>query len=174
MSHFVVDVETDGPIPGFYSIINFAILKVTPQLDKVFYGEMAPISPFRDEEAAAISGINRDTHNSYKSPNLIINQAIDWVERINNGKRAFFWSDNNGFDWSFINYYFHAYGGKNPFGYSSRRIGDLYCGLKSNPYAKWKHLRDTQHTHNPIDDAKGNAEALLKINNEFNLKLKFK
>jgi hypothetical protein len=29
--------------------------------------------------------------------------------------------------------------------------------------ASWKQLRDTKHTHNPVDDAKGNAEAILKM-----------
>ena len=26
---------------------------------------------------------------------------------------------------------------------------------------EWKQFRRTRHTHNPVDDAKGNAEALL-------------
>jgi hypothetical protein len=53
--------------------------------------------------------------------------------------------------------------GRNPFGWSSRRIGDIYCGFKNDMYANWKYLRDTKHTHNPVDDAKGNAEAILKM-----------
>jgi len=34
------------------------------------------------------------------------------------------------------------------------------------------HLRKTKHTHNPVDDAKGNAEALLALKNEMGLKIK--
>jgi hypothetical protein len=30
-------------------------------------------------------------------------------------------------------------------------------------YSTFKHLRETKHTHHPVDDAKGNAEALLKM-----------
>ena len=30
-------------------------------------------------------------------------------------------------------------------------------------YIKWKWMRKTTHTHNPVDDAKGNAEALLEM-----------
>ena len=30
-------------------------------------------------------------------------------------------------------------------------------------FAKWKHLRETRHSHNALDDAKGNAEAILKM-----------
>ena len=77
-----------------------------------------------------------------------------------------FISDNNGFDWQFINYYFHQCCGENPFGFSSRRITDLYAGFKKStrvPAKEWKQLRKTKHTHNPLDDARGNAEALLQM-----------
>jgi hypothetical protein len=30
-------------------------------------------------------------------------------------------------------------------------------------FQSFKHLRRTAHTHNPIDDAKGNAESLLAL-----------
>ena len=39
----------------------------------------------------------------------------------------------------------------------------LYCGMKNDTFAKWKHLRDTKHTHNPVDDVMGNAEVLVKM-----------
>jgi hypothetical protein len=32
-----------------------------------------------------------------------------------------------------------------------------------NMRAKWKHLRQTPHDHNPVNDAKGNAEAFRVI-----------
>ena len=36
----------------------------------------------------------------------------------------------------------------------------------------FKHLRRTKHTHNPVDDAKGNAEALLTMKNEMGLRIR--
>jgi len=74
----------------------------------------------------------------------------------------------------FICWYFHHFLNRNPFGYSSRRIGDLYCGLVSDTFAQWKHLRKTEHTHNPVDDAMGNAEVLLHMKNELQLKIDLK
>jgi eukaryotic-like serine/threonine-protein kinase len=76
------------------------------------------------------------------------------------------------FDWQFINYYFHRFLGKNPFGFSARRIGDLYSGLvrDASKASEWKKYRVTAHTHNPVDDAKGNGEALKKIK-ELGLKI---
>ncbi|MFL5729533.1 MAG: hypothetical protein ACJ75J_08630 [Cytophagaceae bacterium] len=72
---------------------------------------------------------------------------------------------NPAFDWQWINYYFHFYLGANPFGFSARRIGDMYAGMMKDlsKGSEWKKFRKTKHTHNPVDDAKGNAEALLTM-----------
>src|SRR5574343_317840 len=85
-----------------------------------------------------------------------------WITENSKG-RPIFISDNLAYDWQFINYYFHYFLGRSPFGFSGRRIGDLYAGMMKDTYSKWKHLRKTYHSHHPVDDAKGNAEALLEI-----------
>ena len=83
------------------------------------------------------------------------------------GFRPLFVSDNPAYDWQFINYYFHLFLGKNPFGHSARRIGDFYAGLTSDftNSSSWKKLRVTPHDHNPVNDAMGNLEAFEKILN---------
>jgi hypothetical protein len=95
----------------------------------------------------------------------------DWLAARAKGRPVFV-SDNVAFDWQFINYYFHRFIGRNPFGFSGRRIGDLYAGLvkDASKATEWKKYRVTAHTHNPVDDAKGNAEALKKFR-EFGLKI---
>jgi len=45
--------------------------------------------------------------------------------------------------------------------------------MQKDVYSRWKHLRKTSHTHHPVDDAKGNAEALLKMK-EMGLKINLK
>jgi hypothetical protein len=82
-----------------------------------------------------------------------------------------FVSDNNGYDWQFINWYFHHFTGANPFGFSSTNLGSLYKGIVRDVTQNFKHLRRTRHTHHPVDDAKGNAEALLAIRERFELKI---
>ena len=88
-----------------------------------------------------------------------------WIKDTYKGQRVITWSDNPAFDWQFVNGMLWDVCGENPLGFSSRRIGDLYAGLTGNAQnaSKWKKLRDTKHTHNALDDAKGNAEALAKI-----------
>ncbi|MDY0987272.1 exonuclease [Flavobacterium sp. CFBP9031] len=173
MSYIVVDIESDGPIPGDYSMICFGAVLVNEKLDKTFYGKLKPISDKFDPQALAISGFNRETTLEFDDPKEVMLNFEEWIKENSKG-RPIFISDNNGFDWMFICWYFHHFLNRNPFGYSSRRIGDLYCGLVNDTFAQWKHLRKTEHTHNPVDDAMGNAEALLHMKNEMQLKIDLK
>ena len=50
-----------------------------------------------------------------------------------------------------------------PFGFSSTNLGSLYKGMAGDMRKSFKHLRKTKHTHHPVDDARGNAEALLQM-----------
>jgi hypothetical protein len=89
-------------------------------------------------------------------------EFANWAE--GHGKsRSLFIRDNNGFDWQFINWYFWHFTDGNPFGHTSSSLGSLYKGLVQDSFQNFKHLRKTVHTHNPVDDAMGNAEALLEM-----------
>ena len=169
MPMIVVDVEADGPIPGDFSMISFGAVVVEAPLDKTFYGQLKPVSEKWLPEALAVSGHTREETMSFGDPLDVMTSFEKWLKDIDPGRLVFI-TDNLAFDWQFINWYFHHFLGRNPFGYSGRRIGDLYSGLKKDLFAanNWKKLRETKHTHNPVDDAKGNAEALLKILSEFN------
>ena len=169
MSFFVTDVESDGQIIGKHSIVCFGVVKLTPELDTKFYGQMKPISNEYVPDALAVSGFSREEHNTFPEPEYVMKTFAEWLKKHSTG-RPILISDNNGYDASWINYYFHVYYGSNPFGWSSRRIGDLYCGMMKDTWAGWKKLRVTKHTHNPVDDAMGNAEALLKMK-EMGLKI---
>lgn len=172
MSIFVIDVESDGGLLGVNSMVCFGAVKLTPELDTTFYGKIKPISDTYDPDALAVSGFSREEHLTFDDPYKTMFDFYQWITDNSNGRPVFI-SDNNGYDASWINYYFLKYVGKNPFGWSSRRIGDLFCGMMKDTYATWKHLRKTKHTHNPVDDAKGNAEALLKMK-EMGLKISTK
>jgi len=100
-----------------------------------------------------------------------MNDFSNWL-KLNCKDRLVFISDNNGFDWMFICWYFHHFTGSNPFGHSSQNLGSLFKGIVKDTFKNFKHLRKTTHTHHPVDDAKGNAEALLSIKAEYGLKIK--
>lgn len=170
MTYVIVDVESDGPAPGLYSMVCFGAVAVTPALDATFYGRVRPISEQWIPQALAVSGFSREQHATFDDPADVMGRFAAWIA-AHGGKRPIFISDNNGFDWGFINYYFHRYLQKNPFGFSSQNLGSLYKGLVKDTFATFKHLRETRHTHHPVDDARGNAEALLKLKRELGLKI---
>ena len=157
----VVDLETDGNLLGTNSMVCFGAVIVEDGLKRTFYGKTRPISDIYNPEALAVSGFSREEHETFDDPKEVMELFEKWLKENINGKPTLI-SDNNGFDASWINWYFIKYLGKNPFGWSSRRITDLICGYENNLYFKWKWMRDTPHTHNPIDDCRGNAEVLLK------------
>ena len=165
MSYIVVDVESDGPYPESmigYSMVCFGAVIVEPSLKKTFYGQTCPISKLFKPEALSISGFTRKEHEEFDDPIEVMKAFDKWIKENSIGHPIFI-SDNVAYDWQFMNYYFHTTLQKNPFGYSGRRLGDLYCGMMMDTRIKWKHLRDTVHSHNPVDDAMGNAEVLLKM-----------
>ena len=40
-------------------------------------------------------------------------------------------------------------------------------------FQNFKHLKKTRHTHHPVDDARGNAEAFLALKEQLGLKVSF-
>lgn len=172
MSYFMVDVESDGPIPGDYSMISFGAVLVSDALDQTFYGQLRPIAEKYIPEALAVSGHTREETLEFDDPLKVMTAFADWIKTQSND-RPVFMSDNNGFDWMFICWYFHHFTGSNPFGHSSQNLGSLYKGMVKDTFQNFKHLRKTRHSHHPVDDARGNAEALLALKKEHGLKIKW-
>ena len=158
----MVDVEADGPIPGDYSMVSFGAVLVHPELTQHFYGRLRPISERFIPEALAVSGFTRDETLLFSEPGEVMKDFQTWLKQVSPSQPRFI-SDNNGFDWQFINWYFHHFLKTNPFGFSSTNLGSLYKGMEKDMFVNFKHLRKTKHTHHPVDDARGNAEALLTL-----------
>lgn len=196
MTWFSVDVEADGPIPGFgippmakslwgYSMIAIgAVVVAKPEVG--FLGYLKPISEAWIPEALAVSGFNREETLEFPDPRTTMSAFRRWVLDNNvHGTQPIFVADNNGFDFAWVNWYFHQFSdhddrpnpregrGSNPFGFSSKNINNLYQGLVNDCYASFKRLRKTKHDHNPMHDARGNAEALLHMRDVMGLKVKF-
>ncbi len=166
----MVDIESDGPIPGDYSMIEIGAVIVDDRLSTTFYSQIKPISDNYKTEALSVSGYSREDTLSFRNPEEVMMDFKSWILQNSTGKPLFV-SDNNGFDWMFVCWYFHHFIGENPFGYSSTNLGSLYKGIVRNTFENFKHLRETEHTHNPLDDAIGNAEALLRIIKTYDLKI---
>ncbi len=170
--YVMVDVESDGPIPGDYSMVCFGAVIVEPELNRPFHGKLKPISDQFIPDALAVSGFTREECMSFDNPKQVMEQFRGWVAANCKG-RTLFISDNNGFDRQFMNWYFHHFLKTNPFGHSSTNLGSLYKGMQKDMFVNFKRLRKTKHTHNPVDDARGNAEALIQMK-DMGLKISLK
>jgi DNA polymerase III epsilon subunit-like protein len=166
MTYIMVDVETNGPIPGDFSMIAIGAVAVTSALNNSFLAYLKPITNNYDPNALKVTGITREQSLTFEDALPVIIKFDKYVKTF---QKPTFISDNNGFDWQFVNYYFHHFLKNNPFGHSSTNLGSLYKGLVGSVFKNFKHIRKTKHTHNPLDDAKGNAEALLYMKNTLNL-----
>ena len=173
MSYVMVDIEADGPIPGDYSMICLGAIVVEPGLARTFYGQLRPIAERWIPEALAMSGFTREQTLGFDDPESVMAAFDGWLAEQTGG-RAVFVSDNNGFDWQFVNWYSHHFLGNNRFGFSSQNLGSLYKGMVKDTGQNFKYLRKTRHTHNPVDDARGNAEALLHMRDALGLKIGFR
>jgi len=176
MSYFSIDIETDGPIPGEYSMIKIGAVYVDPlrKLDNRFYANLKPISDKYCQETLDITKTTREKTLRYADPRKMMDLFKYWINQTNVTFHPVFISDNNGFDWMFVHWYFEKFLGlkQDPFGWSSRNLNDIYHGLAKDMCSSFKKLRKTKHTHNPVEDAIGNAEALLAMMDEYNLKIK--
>lgn len=140
MALIFVDCEGHGPAPGpLHDAESFEFGAVELKTKQTFHGE----------------GATRDTFKRFDA----------WLSQFKG--RLIFVSDNPAYDWQYINYYFHLFMKKNPFGHSARRISDFYAGLCGDFYKtqEWKKLRITNHDHNPVNDAMGNIEAFERLLN---------
>ena len=130
-----------------------------------------PAPTLNDEKLFEFGAVEYHTGKSFHGVGATEKTFIDFDEWLGQfrGFHLVFISDNIAYDWQFVNLYFHKFLGRNPFGWSGRRISDFYAGLKKDFYStqSWKKWRMTPHDHNPVNDSRGNVEAFRRMLSEF-------
>lgn len=181
--YFSADIETDGSIPGPFSILSFAMVYAgafdgetfyrPPAYTEHFYIELKPISDQFEPEALRINGLDRAALVlEGTDPSLAMSKAAQWVRQIAEGGEPVFVAYPLSFDWSWLYWYFVKFSESgSPFGYSrcfdvktamavklGRRIGE--AGRHRVPERlKPKSL----HTHHALDDAIEQAEIFANL-----------
>jgi DNA polymerase III epsilon subunit-like protein len=177
------DVETDGPVPGPFSLLSFGLAVVgryngrefvrMPPREHTFYVELRPISDRYQDEALAVHGLDRDRLTREGAPpEQAMSQAASWVRAVSSGHRPVLVAYPVAFDWSFLYWYFEQYArGGSPFGHSScLDIRTLYQAIagdvfdRSGKAAMPSFLRPEEpHTHNALDDAIEQGELFANL-----------
>lgn len=165
---YSVDVETSGPIPGEYSLLSLGACIVTANevTSETFSCLFKPISPKADPKALEISGFSLDgLEREGAAPAEAMRDFAAWIACTTGEATPVFVGFNASFDWSFVNYYFHRFLGRNPFGFAALDIKSLYMGVAG---CSWHDTRSSAMTkvlnptrrgnHNALDDALAQAE----------------
>lgn len=181
--YFSADVETDGSIPGPYSLLSFALVYagrfdgkrfVQPTAyDQTFYRELKPISQHFEPEALRVNGLDRDrlVHDG-DDPSQAMTDAARWVRKVAGGARPVLVAFPLSFDWTWLYWYFVAFSKDgSPFNHSSCfDIKTAYAVKTRLPIARAGRTSIAQalqssrpHTHNALDDAIEQAEVFANV-----------
>ncbi|MFZ0970098.1 MAG: hypothetical protein WAN13_17635 [Candidatus Acidiferrales bacterium] len=182
-AYFSADVETDGPIPGPFSILSFALVYAglfdgrhfqrPTNYTQTIYKELKPISENFEPEALRVNGLDRTRLCLQgESPEKAMSESCRWVRTIAGAAQPVLVAYPLSFDWSWLYWYFIRFSDEgSPFAYS--RCFDIKTALavkasipiseagrsQIDPSLRPKH----PHTHHAVDDAIAQAEIFANV-----------
>ena len=168
------DVETDGPIPGLYSMLSFAsaafvieknpeTLKLEKRLVDSFSENLTPLPDAKTDPDTMVfwekfpEAWQYSTENP-QAPEIVIPKYSEWLKALE-GKPIFV-AYPLGFDFTFIYWYLHKFAGESPFKHHGLDMRSYaMAALKRNYSESSKQAMpehwfdDLPHTHKALDDA---------------------
>jgi len=182
-AYFSADVETDGPIPGPYSLLSFALVYAgrfdgahferPASFDRTFYRELRPISDSFESEALDINGLDRDRLiREGDAPESAMTDASEWIRSLATDGQPVLVAYPLSFDWCWLYWYFVRFSKQgSPFEHS--RCFDIktaFAVKAGRPIAESGRsqllpdlLAKRPHTHHALDDAKEQAEIFANL-----------
>lgn len=182
--YFSADVETDGSIPGPFSLLSFGLVfagrfdgrhfERPRTYDHGFYRELKPISKAFETEALAVNGLDRERlMREGQEPSEAMTAACRWVKSVAGDARPVLVAYPLSFDWTFLYWYFVRYSADgSPFNHSSCfDIKTAIAVKKRLPIAQSGRAglaglnldSKKPHTHNALDDAIEQADIFAQL-----------
>lgn len=181
--YFSADVETDGPIPGPYSMLSFALafagrydgqrFERPADYSSTYYAELKPISDQYEIEALRVNKLDRDRlMQGGQDPADAMLEASAWIRKVAGGGRPVLVAYPLSFDWMWLYWYFRRFSPeKSPFGHShcfdlktayalKARRPIVAAGRSTLPDSLRGHA---PHTHHALDDAIEQAQIFANI-----------
>ncbi len=181
--YFSADVETDGPIPGTYSMLSFALVyagsfdgeefRAPAEFDLAFYRELRPISDKFQPEALQVNGLDRRGLVGHGTdPAEAMDDAASWIARVAGGGRPVLVAYPLSFDWAWLYWYFVSFAAAgSPFQHS--QCFDLKTAFAVKAHIPIAAAGRSQippalapaaaYTHNAKDDAIAQAQIFAKV-----------
>lgn len=182
-AYFSADVETDGPIPGPYSILSVGLVYAgrfdgskferPANYDQRLYLEVRPISDSFDPEALRVNQLDRDRLvREGMAPEDAMTTAAAWIKKLAGTARPVLVAYPLSFDWSWLYWYFVRFSREgSPFNHSSCFDIKTAFAVKGHlPIADagrsqlFDELRgEGAHSHHALEDAIEQAEIFANI-----------
>jgi len=182
-AYFSADVETDGPIPGPFSMLSLAIVYAgsfdgsdfqrPTNFEMRLYKELKPISDSFEPEALRVNGLDRRRLIlEGELPERAMTEVSQWVRRTAGDAQPVLVAYPLSFDWSWLYWYFMRFSAEgSPFDHS--RCFDIKTALavkagipiseagrsRISPSLRSRH----PNTHHAMDDAIAQAEIFANI-----------
>jgi len=181
--YFSADVETDGSIPGVYSMLSFAFVYAgrfdgedfirPPNLEQSFYRELKPISNDYEPEALKVNQLDRDRLCQFgDEPGEAMTEAAKWVLSVAASASPILVAYPLSFDWAWLYWYFMKFSKiGSPFNHSLCFDVKTAFAVKAKlPISQSGRSRLTsvlkstrRHSHHALDDAIEQAEVFANI-----------
>ena len=178
----VVDIESDGPNPGFNSLISIGAVATTRNEEvSQFYEKLQSLDELEPNvdtmawwrtQPEAWAEVTTDTHPAVE----VISRFLTWVKQY---EKPVFVAHPTVFDYAFIEWYLNKFTNEKPFklngnGFFWMNVLDLQSyisgkfGLSTwNAHRKnmpaWMREGMPNHTHNALDDARGYGVILRNV-----------
>jgi hypothetical protein len=175
-----VDVESDGPIPGLYSMLNFGAVALDK--DKNIFGtytvNLKPLKgakqhpdtmKFWSNHPEVWNSINQDQ----KDPSETMFGFLAWLKEMSKHGDLVFVAYPAGYDFTFIRWYLEYFTGECPFGYQALDVKSYVMAIlktefkqttKSKFNKNWFE-KGLPHTHLGLDDAMEQGMLFINILN---------
>ncbi len=182
-AYFSADVETDGPIPGPFSILSFGIVyagsfdgthfRRPKAYDLSLYKELRPISENFEAAALQVNGLDRSRLTKEgEAPEKAMTETCQWIKSVAGRARPVLVAYPLSFDWTWLYWYFVMFSAEgSPFNHS--RCFDIKTALAvkaSIPISEAGRSRlipslrtKRAHSHHALEDAIEQAELFANI-----------
>lgn len=177
--YVVVDIETNGPVPGFYSMLSIgAVASSIDEEIASFYHKLLPCEGAR-EDADTMKWWEsqpeawREVTTDQLPPDKVMREFYDWVNSLK--AVPVFVAHPVWFDYSFVSWYLHKFA-QNPFDdytgvlrvldLPSFAAGKLNVSLSKSARPQLPEslkIGMSEHSHTAIDDARGYAVMLRNL-----------
>jgi hypothetical protein len=173
--YFSTDVETNGPTPGFNSMLSLGCAAFTVKKGMVGTFEAnlkllpnshidARTMDFWDNNLDAYMRATKDP----RDPKEVIEQYVGWVNSLS--KKPVFAGYPTGFDFTFVYWYCNTFVGYSPFKYRALDIRSLAMGVMGKTFhgsgkehmpPEW--LTRSRVRHDALEDAISQGQLLMNI-----------